>query len=349
MKRLLIAIGVLSVIAGVWTSLGAEPGQDRTRNCGASAIIRCGTFNQTELNNGIKNQPDAAAALKHYGVPTSLSGAKKGTLRPSGEVVVDGKVVATGAQTLGRLQRASSKSVKIGNKTYYQHSARTGFPKNTPVFVFFDKHGNFVSALAKVCGNPITATPVKKPTPPPKPTPKYTCDNLTVTKISRTSVRFSAAYTAQHATHKSTTYVVRDANGATVQNSTSATFTTTTPGTYSVEAIVSFTVDGKTVTATSTKCKKQFTVAPEPVKEIKVCELDTKKIITIDEKDFDRSKHSTNLDDCKEEPVKEEPVVTPPELPTTGLTDNILYSGFGLGSVVAATAYYAASRRNLLG
>ena len=43
----------------------------------------------------------------------------------------------------------------------------------------------------------------------------------------------------------------------------------------------------------------------ETTKTIKVCELATKKEITINEKDFDAKKHSKNLDDCcKEEPKK---------------------------------------------
>jgi uncharacterized repeat protein (TIGR01451 family)/LPXTG-motif cell wall-anchored protein len=37
----------------------------------------------------------------------------------------------------------------------------------------------------------------------------------------------------------------------------------------------------------------------KPPVNITVCELSTKKIITIDEKNFDASKHSKNLDDCK--------------------------------------------------
>lgn len=41
----------------------------------------------------------------------------------------------------------------------------------------------------------------------------------------------------------------------------------------------------------------------QPV-NIQVCELATKKIVTIDEKNFDAAKYSKNLDDCKEVPVK---------------------------------------------
>lgn len=41
-----------------------------------------------------------------------------------------------------------------------------------------------------------------------------------------------------------------------------------------------------------------------PVEKIKVCELESKKIIEINKEDFDNSKHSTNLADCKEKPVE---------------------------------------------
>jgi uncharacterized repeat protein (TIGR01451 family)/LPXTG-motif cell wall-anchored protein len=117
-----------------------------------------------------------------------------------------------------------------------------------------------------------------------------------------------------------------------------------------------------------------------PVVKIDVCELDTKKVISINEKDFDAKKHSKNLNDCKVvAPVKAElceivtkeivtvdkanydkskfttdltkceetPVVeTPPELPQTGAGENIV-AVFGLGSIVAGVAYYVASRRSL--
>ena len=54
----------------------------------------------------------------------------------------------------------------------------------------------------------------------------------------------------------------------------------------------------------------------EPNK-ITVCELDTKKIITIDEKDFDSKKHSKDLNDCKTIVPPVTPPVTPPTTPET--------------------------------
>lgn len=43
---------------------------------------------------------------------------------------------------------------------------------------------------------------------------------------------------------------------------------------------------------------------PEPVKNIKVCETATKKVITIKETEFDSKKHSKNLNDCVVKPVE---------------------------------------------
>lgn len=112
--------------------------------------------------------------------------------------------------------------------------------------------------------------------------------------------------------------------------------------------------------------------------KINVCELSTKTIVSIDEKDFDSAKYSKNLDDCKTTPpativvcdltskqtvtinesdfdaskyskdlnaCKETPT-TPPELPHTGMSENIV-AIVGLGALIASIAYYAASRRAL--
>jgi uncharacterized repeat protein (TIGR01451 family)/LPXTG-motif cell wall-anchored protein len=53
----------------------------------------------------------------------------------------------------------------------------------------------------------------------------------------------------------------------------------------------------------TSKYSKDLDDCKEIVKNINVCELATKKIITINEKDYDAKKHSKNLDDCKEVPT----------------------------------------------
>ena len=214
-----------------------------------------------------------------------------------------------------------------------------------------------------------------------KPEVKYACKALGITQVNRTTFRFNTSYTAQNATFKSVTYVIKNAAGATVDTktstSTSLDYTQATAGKYTVQATVTFTVDGQDKTATSEACKGSFEVKEES-KKIKVCELSTKKIVTIDEKDFDSSKYSKNLADCKETPPSkikvcdlttkqivtidekdfdetkystdlskcEETPVTPPELPKTGAGESIV-AIVGLGALIASAAYYIASRRAL--
>ena len=92
-------------------------------------------------------------------------------------------------------------------------------------------------------------------------------------------------------------------------------------------------------------------VPPKPEQE-KVCELDTKTIITIDKGAFDGNKHSRNLSDCDETPVTPPtpptpttPTTpsTPTELPATGISD--VLGVFGIGTLSYAIYAYAASRR----
>ncbi len=247
------------------------------------------------------------------------------------------------------------------------------------------------------------------------PVVKYVCDALKVDQIDRTNFKFTTAYSVQNATFKSVTYVIKNAAGTVVDTKTSTgttlNYAQTTAGTYTVQATVTFTVNGADKTATSDACKGSFKVKELP-KEIVVCELATKKIVTIKESDFDASKYSKNLNDCKEEgkitvcelatkkivtikesqfdsskysknlddcktpedisvcelatktivkisPAQfdetkyskdlskcEETPVTPPELPHTGIGENIV-AIFGLGALIASAAYYIASRRAL--
>lgn len=97
-----------------------------------------------------------------------------------------------------------------------------------------------------------------------KPAPSYTCDMLSVTKLERTKFQFDTKYTVQNATFKSVTYVVKDSNGTELYRGPSNVYQNSTPGTYSVQAIVTVTVDGQDKTTTSANCTKQFTVEPAP-------------------------------------------------------------------------------------
>lgn len=129
MKKLLIVIGIVAVLAGLGTSLSATSLDDRA-NCGTSAVVKCGTFNQTQVNNAFKNKA-IKAVYSQYGIQQNLSAAKNGVLYPDGTIKIGKKVVATGAQTIGREHRSGSVKVKIGGETFYKHSAKVAFPKAT--------------------------------------------------------------------------------------------------------------------------------------------------------------------------------------------------------------------------
>jgi uncharacterized repeat protein (TIGR01451 family)/LPXTG-motif cell wall-anchored protein len=183
-----------------------------------------------------------------------------------------------------------------------------------------------------------------------KPVVKYTCDALGVTVVDRTHFTFNTKYTVQNATFKSVTYVIKNANGKVVDtktsNGTSLNYTQTTVGKYTVQATVTVTVDGTTKTVTSDACKASFEVPAQPG-NITVCELSTKKIVTIKENQFDAAKYSKDLSKCADTPVPPvTPPTTPPELPHTGMTENIV-AITGLGALIASIAYYVASRRAL--
>lgn len=95
------------------------------------------------------------------------------------------------------------------------------------------------------------------------PVAKYTCDALSVQKLSRTSFKFSTAYTVENATFKNVVYVVRDSQGNEIYRGGDATYDQQRVGAYTVQAYVTVTVDGQDKTVTSDNCKKSFEVTKE--------------------------------------------------------------------------------------
>jgi len=92
--------------------------------------------------------------------------------------------------------------------------------------------------------------------------------------------------------------------------------------------------------------KKVCEDKPE-VKKIKVCLVNSKSIVTIDENDFNSSIHSNDLSDCEEVPVTPEepetPTEVPTELPETGLSRG-LATIIGLASIAAGAGYLYTGR-----
>lgn len=311
-KILGFAVALLSLsVIGV-TQLPANAAVDNGRDCDRFAIIWCGAKTPAELraeydsngtsnaNGSTKSQSDIKKVFSGMGVSRSqLNGTfKDGVVYQDGRVVVDGKTVATGAVMAARGLGGSTISGTSAQKVSVSKmgSAQTAMVK-------FDSNGRFLFAVMKPCGNVVKATPTK---PKPQPKPSAACKAVHVTRLSNSQYRFdAAATTANGAKVKSYVYTVsRDGKVVYTKTTTSKqlAYTSTTPGSYSVRLSVNTTVGTKT---NNTDCVKTFTIPKPPVKKISVCDLETKKFITIKESEFDSSKHSKNPEDCKEKPPVE--------------------------------------------
>lgn len=166
--------------------------------------------------------------------------------------------------------------------------------------------------------------------------PVYTCDSLTATRISRNEYSFNGAASASGgATIKDYVIDFGDSKSTTVTNPSNVKHTYAKGGTYTAKLTVTVKVAGAEKTVTdAAKCVVKVIVTPDeckpgiPVGDVRCtpCEVPGKE------------QYPKNSPEC---------ATTPLELPRTGPMD-MIGGGFGLGSVIAATYYWRASRKNLL-
>ncbi len=353
MKKLVVAILLAASIVVLGTAAAkAQSTEDgHPPNCGSSAVIKCGVTDQDMMDSEI--QPDAKALYEHLKLSTDLSKAVEGTVTPDGKVIVDGKTVATGAMTFGRIERSGSdKTVTAGGTTFYTHSIRDAkITRTVHAFVFLDKDGKFTGAIIKMCGNPVTATPE---TPKEEEKPKEdkpskddaTCVSLKATITQRTTYKLVAkAKTTGEATVESYAFEIRDKDDKVVVEETVETDKTQASitgeleeaGDYSAIVTIKTSAGDKTGKA----CQASFEVKEDdkPVSEdIEVCRLKDKTWISIDKDKFDEDLHSKDKSDCQED--------EPDELPNTGIGGGTS-ALIALGSIAASVCYYAASRSDL--
>lgn len=295
-KRLvtyLASFGILLSAAVSLTGLNSSASAvvDNTPDCDNVAIIRCGAFTPSALREKAA-QGDVPRVYNAFGISQSdLNGSfVDGIVWRDGRVTVDGKVVATDAMTAGR----NFGGTPIPNTDNVGKYPTSKFVTEGQTAFVRMVDGKFDFAVIKSCGNPISAVPT-----PPKENPKFECVRLTAEKITRTKVRFTAEATASGgATIEKYEFGFGDGFGITVSEKT-YTYEYKKTGTFNTNVVVHVRVDGKIKEVTSPACEKTITIADE---KIRVCELATKSIITINKSEFDATKHSMNLDDCKEVP-----------------------------------------------
>lgn len=317
--------------------------------CNDNAIVKCGIYSRSDLEK--RYTGDVKAVYNYFGITDGMIAGtsatiKNGEVTKAGNVVVDGKVIATNAITAGRQHMTGDTSFKAGGTTFYQRSTAISFVSRDvfQAYVMVDSEGNFLGAVLKPCGNPVKATPkvVKKPA--------AECTALTIQKISRTEYTFTAKATVKDgATISGYIFQVKGAGTSQTQtvNTTAATATTETvqvakPGTYTVTVTVKTSVGNKTDT---TNCQKEFTVEKEVVvtpTKTTVCNPANGQTITVEEKDASQYKP---VGDVACQPKVESAKVE--TIASTGPAD-ILGGVAGLGSLTAAGYYLRASRSRLL-
>ena len=239
------------------------------RDCDGNAIMYCGAVNNKEFVDKYKKNStgDLDNIYAHYGLSTSEAArfektAKLGYVTKSGNVVLDGRVVGTGAQSVGRHNIAGSAKVSIDGKTYYQRSTKIAFASDSiPAMIMMNgEQVEFVALTA--CGNPVKSTPKGKP-------PVYKCDMLNKEAVAGKSdtFAFSTKAAAQYGA-KISKVVYNFGDGSaevTKTNPAEKINHTYKPGKFTAKVTVYFTVNGETKTSTSADCSKPVEVKAPPV------------------------------------------------------------------------------------
>jgi PKD repeat protein len=231
---------------------------DNTPDCDTVAIVRCGSMTESAVRANY-TKGDVATVYGAFGIRQShLSGSfVSGVVWKDGRVTVGNTTVATGAVTAGRWNNPASDMKRIaGTDRAYVMSPKHFVTSGQTAWLKFDANGKFLFAIIKSCGNPVTAKAI---------TPKFTCDQLTVTPISRVSFRYYVKASAAYAHAAKYTYDFGD--GKKLDSSLANTsHTYAKPGTYTARVTITFKLltNGAIKTVTSTACTYKITVKPAP-------------------------------------------------------------------------------------
>ncbi len=269
-KQLLVASVFVVALAGAVT-LGLATKQKTsaaawTRDCSRNAIDNqdlnngCGAADAAEFvaDARANNPGDLQAIYARYGLPTSdydrfVREARDGVALKNGDIVVDGRVVATNAWSIGRDNKPNAWNDGHG---YWANTAQTVFRGNeVPVMVLFDENGVMQFYVMKPCGNPGDGNKVK---------PGFDCKALTKTEVQgeKNTYNFTVdAIASDGATIAKVEYNFGDGKTETKTDLSPVKHKFTAPGNYNVTVKVTFNLPGgKTKVVEGLKCRTTVTV-----------------------------------------------------------------------------------------
>jgi len=163
MKKILLSFAVAA-------TMFAGTAHAVVKDCDANAIMWCGAYGKTEWayklmgGDGHNSAANLQSIYKAYGVSVDeVKVAVDGTVTKNGNVVVNGKTIATGAKSIGRQYMPGS----VKQNGVWLRSTQTSFKSESLEAFVYTKNGVFEWAVIKSCGNVVVATPVTKPVPKP--------------------------------------------------------------------------------------------------------------------------------------------------------------------------------------
>lgn len=268
---LLVGVTGIALAANIGTNSSAA----QAASCDPNDIIYCGVSSPSDFVNKYKQNAtgDLDDIYAQYGLTANeldrfAKTAKTGEARKNGDILVDGKVVATDATSLGRHDKPHATKLYAAGKTFYSNRNQDVFQvESTPVLVMMN--GDQVEfVVMKACGNAMIGKPKGKP-------PVYSCDMLNTKLINRTTYSYTTNVTAVNGAKISKlVYDFGDGKTQTVTNPGEAVnHTYAKEGTYNTKVTVYVTVNGETKEVTSAKCAKPVEVKPEAPKPAYVCDM----------------------------------------------------------------------------
>lgn len=184
-------------------------------NDASNEVIWCGVATPAQLEydynhgDGHNSAVSIQNIYSYFGITAAdissmQTKAVAGSVTKSGDVLVNGKVVATNAITAGRQTIPGSTAVTYHGTTFYKRPPSVSFLANSLSAFVVMNNNRFSFAILSSCGNSIVATPIA-PTPKPKPapTPKPTTPNYTITK--QVALNGTNNYTNDVIVHPNTT------------------------------------------------------------------------------------------------------------------------------------------------
>lgn len=174
MKRLaVLLVGAFVMMLAVAGNVAAAGGRD----CDSNAMIYCGAYTKTELlgklvhGDTLHSAASLQALYNAKGMTTTtINQTVDGVAYKNGEVRVNGKIVATGAKSDGRLPITGA----VRDGSLWQTTNQQAFLSNSIDAFVYLRNGQFQWAILKSCGNTVVAKAVVVITPTPTPTPTPT-------------------------------------------------------------------------------------------------------------------------------------------------------------------------------